>query len=164
MSANPYNRRNVLARTAYAEAYLNNSLPNKLRPLHVTEILQARHDAGLMSPLEVMLAAMDRVVVEANKLAEQVDQARTPKLRGQLKAQLRQLALDAVDIAKDATPYCHPKLANMQLSGDAVNPLAMVVNLFDPDALRAKVRGGVIPLTLDHEEEGSAGDADTPAQ
>lgn len=134
--------KNQMAKTAYAEAYLHNALPSALRPLSLVEILEARREAGRMSPLEVILTSMDKFVEEANAIALEVEAARTSKQRKELKLKLQGMVGRAVDVAKDAAPYCHAKLANVKLSGDEDNPLAF--KLYDVSELRAKVRGAVI--------------------
>jgi hypothetical protein len=63
-------------------------------------------------PLEVMLSAMRQAWAEADR-----DKA--------------------VAYAEKAAPYMHPKLANVQHSGDADNPVAMAIMSGVPDVADA---------------------------
>lgn len=97
------------ARLAYADAYLHGDLPNALREPTTAEIFEARAKAGRMTPLEVILAAMDAMVDEVNATAEKLGAARTGKARATLKAELGATVLRAVSVAKEAAPYIHRK-------------------------------------------------------
>lgn len=79
----------------------------------VTKKTRAIADAAMtdgITPLEVMLGAMREAWAAGNKM-------------------------DAADIAKDAAPYMHPRLAAVELSGNADNPIETVtrIELTAPD-------------------------------
>ena len=65
-----------------------------------TRAIAERVIADNMTPLEVMVEAYMKLKEEGN-------------------------VVEAAKIAKDAAPYIHPRLANVEMSGDAENPLEM---------------------------------------
>jgi len=77
--------------------------------LRTREIANAAAEQGI-TPLEVMLGAMRKAWDEGDRAA-------------------------AANFAKDAAPYIHPKLSNVQHSGDADNPVETVtrIELTSPD-------------------------------
>ena len=80
-----------------------------------------------IKPLQVMLEAMG----EAYKAAQEL-----PKGDDRLKAM--QAAAAAAD---RVAPYLHPRLQATTVKGDAENPLSVILDLPDTNALRAAIRG-----------------------
>lgn len=64
-----------------------------------------------------MLAEMSELYTEARAIRAK------KKLTATDKKNARQLARQAAGIARDAAPYCHPRLASVQHSGDDDHPL-----------------------------------------
>jgi hypothetical protein len=93
-----------------------------------TREVAERAAAEGLTPLEVMLRAMREHVEHADKLQAQAMEADTAVLLGDADPDLpeafRRAALAAITsasaMAKDAAPYMHPRLAQVQanLSGD----------------------------------------------
>lgn len=92
-----------------------------------TREIADRATAEGITPLEVMLRAMREHVSHANELQAQAEKADTAALLGEadsdLPGKLRRAALtaitDAASMAKDAAPYMHPRLANINSTVDA---------------------------------------------
>ena len=74
------------------------------KPYTLREVMQMRAELGLASPLEVMLGVMDRKVENA-ALARSLGDADSAS----------EAEYGAVEIAKAAAPYVHPKLAAISL-------------------------------------------------
>lgn len=94
-----------------------------------------------ITPLEVMLRAMREHVSHADKLQAEAEDAAVAALVGDVDPDIavkyRQAALtaitDAAAMAKDAAPYMHPRLANINSTIDAdVRGTIQVVSEF-PD-------------------------------
>ena|SRR3990167_1265294 len=68
-------------------------------------------------PVPVMLAEMSELYAEAQAIRSKKKSSATEKQRA------RKLGREAAAIARDAAPYCHPKLASIQHSGDEDHPL-----------------------------------------
>ena len=112
-----------------AEDYVNRQhAPRK--PMSLRELLQMRAEIGLQTPLEVMLTTMDKLVEQA---AEHYGEGR------------RGLAMEAykeaVEVARSAAPYIHPKLSAMTISNDDEKPI-LKIEITTADDLRRLVRGG----------------------
>ena len=76
------------------------------------------------SPLEVMIGNMRTAQRKANKLIAELDKvtlagasAETLEATAQLTKETRALMMAAHECAKDAAPYLHPKLANIEVDG-----------------------------------------------
>ena len=77
------------------------------------------------SPLEVMIGNMRVAQRQANKVVAEIDKATLPagasteqiEAMAQLTKETRLLMMAAHECAKDAAPYLHPKLANIEVEG-----------------------------------------------
>ncbi len=92
------------------------------------EILRREMESGRKLPLEVMLDAMREACDEAQELRAKYQ---TTKTEEDMRA-FHASRLMAVNIAKDAAPFCHPKLQHAQLD---------VSNTLHEDALDALLDG-----------------------
>lgn len=95
------------------------------------EIIAVASAQGI-SPLEVMLDNMRFAHAQAAELLTKVATGNEP-LDANLEDILK-LRSVAQSCASDAAPYLHPRLANVQHSGDADNPIAIIATTPDPDA------------------------------
>jgi hypothetical protein len=85
-----------------------------------TREIANRAAAEGLTPLEVMLKAMRRLVEKAEQV-EGVQQGEGEKIVSPL-----ELLVEAASVAKDAAPYMHPRLAAIEHSSDPDSPLEMV--------------------------------------
>lgn len=91
-----------------------------------TRAVAERASAEGITPLEVMLRAMREHVSHADKLNTQADEADIAVLVGEadadLPAKFRRAALETITgaaaMAKDAAPYMHPRLQNINATMD----------------------------------------------
>jgi hypothetical protein len=90
------------------------------------EIAAAATKSG-KTPLEVMLDNMHFAMDEAGKALEKILNA-DQKDMDDFKALVR-LRMIAQECAKDAAPYIHPKLANIEHSGNQDAPIKTVLEL-----------------------------------
>lgn len=88
-----------------------------------SEISARAAEEGLL-PLEIMLVLMREFYDEAVQLAH-AEVINTNALR---EAQMR-----AYEAAKDAAPYCHPRLAQVKHDGETDNKLQIVLQREDAD-------------------------------
>lgn len=77
-----------------------------------TREIADRAAADGITPLEVMLRAMTALVNQAETLAD----TDTTELNGRTVSRLG-LLVSAADVAKDAAPYMHPRLAAIEHTG-----------------------------------------------
>lgn len=108
-----------------------------------TRAIADRAAAEGITPLEVMLRAMREQVAHADALKEQAEEADTallvgtegvdPNLPRELRQKARMALNDAAAVAKDAAPYMHPRLAQVQSTVDGnVQATVRIVSEF-PD-------------------------------
>ena len=92
-----------------------------------------------ITPVELMLNAMREFNDEAEEAFELATQLPADsKRRAELQSYGRTMISMAVDVAKDAAPYVHPKLNSTTISGDPDAPLSIL----SADELKKFVRGG----------------------
>ena len=84
----------------------------------VSKMTEALDAAEGVMPKDVMLRTMRDLVADAEK-------AKTPAAR-------RRLMRAASDVAKDAAPYVHPKLATVTHVGDPDKPLQVACTVYVP--------------------------------
>ncbi|WP_238878645.1 hypothetical protein [Achromobacter xylosoxidans] len=80
-----------------------------------------------ITPLEVMLRAMTALVDQADALAAgsgAKDKEQTAELNGKAVSRIG-LLVAAADVAKDAAPYIHPRLAAVEHTGKDGKPLTV---------------------------------------
>lgn len=90
------------------------------------EALRTALLAGGASPLEVMVGNMRTAQRKAEKVIADLDKASIPagaspehlEALAQLVKECRGLMMAAHECAKDAAPYLHPKLANIEVDGN----------------------------------------------
>lgn len=89
------------------------------------EALRTKLLEGGASPLEVMIGNMRTAQAKAEKLIRDLDRLSIPASAAaeqleaavQLAKETRMLMMAAHECAKDAAPYLHPKLANIEVEG-----------------------------------------------
>ena len=101
--------------------------------------IPSTHALKGITPVELMLNAMREFNDEAEEafsLANTCPQ--DSKRRAELQSYGRTMISMAVDVAKDAAPYVHPKLNSTTISGDPDAPLSIL----SAEELKKFVRGG----------------------
>lgn len=92
-----------------------------------------------ISPLEVMLDNMRKAAVEARRAEKDAARSGKPEEVVQLTKSATDYRMTAQACAKDAAPYVHPRLANVEHAGKDGGPIVVELVRFSPDADKAAV-------------------------
>ena len=111
--------------------FVYKNVDDKLQDIPAKAALQG------ITPVELMLNAMREFNEEAEEAFEAASVVSDPRRKEELRSYGRTMIGMAVDVAKDAAPYVHPRLNSTTLSGDPDSPL----QILSADELKKFVRG-----------------------
>lgn len=106
-----------------------------------TELIKELATNGVM-PLDVIHHYMREWHKEAQTLATQAEMVKDDDVKASLKAQAIAAAERAMEAAHKASPYIHPRLNAVTLSGDKDKPPVQIELFASAQALKSLVRGG----------------------